>query len=115
MGFSNAQATPVGPDDGVDVLGSGVVAEVKFKGVEAPPKDVRAVVGAAAVVPGASPAFFSLDGFTAQAVAYGEAAGVALFTFDYSGEPIAVSTVAEEWMAGGGKRRAPPAGGRTAN
>lgn len=78
LGVRGVRRTPSGRDGGVDVLGRGVVAQVKFwqKPVGAP--ELQRLVGAALEQ---KSLFYSLSGYTSSAVDYAERAQVALFEF----------------------------------
>jgi Restriction endonuclease len=78
-GHAGATATSGGPDSGIDVAAAGAVAQVKAWTKAAGRPDVQRLVGAAPK--GKAALFFSLSGFTPQAIAYANERGVALFTF----------------------------------
>lgn len=100
LGFRDAEATPIGPDGGVDVIGSAVVAQVKMEAVPARALLVQALAGIARLE-GKAGAFFSSAGYTADAHAWGERAELALFEFDLSGQVQPVSSVADRWLKRG--------------
>jgi hypothetical protein len=84
--FTDASATPTGVDAGVDIRGTGIVAQVKCEMTPVGRPTVQQLYGCAQAE-GARGVVFSLDGFTAQAKDWANLVGVALFTFDYTGEP----------------------------
>lgn len=100
VGFVDADVTPVGPDGGVDVLGSRVVAQVKMEAVPARALVLQALAGIAAV-DGKLGAFFSSAGYTSDALAGGERAQMALFGFHLNGELQPLSAQALRWTMEG--------------
>jgi len=95
-GWSDARVTPPGPDDGLDVIGTGVVAQVKWKASATGASAIRDFVGAAAVLPDVQRIFFSGSGYTASALRHADATQTALFTYDLSGEVTAVNATARK-------------------
>jgi hypothetical protein len=85
VGFADAAVTGPGADGGVDVVATGLVAQVKaeMKPVGRPVVQQIAGVGS---VGGHRAAVFSLAGFTPEAEAWASQAGVALFGFDLQGD-----------------------------
>jgi hypothetical protein len=81
-GFPDAQRTPPGADGGFDVEARGLVVQVKHRTKPSGREEIQRLVGAN--LHGASMAFFSTAGYTAQAVQYAQAAGVALYVLDLS-------------------------------
>lgn len=84
MGFQDAVITRRGADGGIDVESDGGVAQVKHY--------TGSPVGAPVVQQSRGAGHgrghilvYALSGFTAQALRYGEAAGVALFSYDVAG------------------------------
>jgi hypothetical protein len=65
-------------------LGSGVVAQVKMEGVKTTRHMVQALYGVASLED-KRPVFFSLAGYTRQAIDWAESAGVACFEFTFDG------------------------------
>lgn len=94
-GHGDAVVTPVGADGGIDVYASDVVAQVK---AEAKPtgRPVMQALGGVANAEGKAGVFFSLGGYTPEAIAWANRADIALFTFDLTGTPEALNRVAEE-------------------
>ncbi len=95
LGFEDVVVMPTGPDGGVDVRGPAVVAQVKFEGIKTDSPRLQALTGIAAVE-GKQAVFFSLGGYTKSAIVWAERAGMALFEFDYSGDPAPRPPVAEQ-------------------
>ncbi|NHC47133.1 restriction endonuclease [Motilibacter aurantiacus] len=89
-GFSDAQVMPVGPDAGIDVISSSAVAQVKMEGVPTGRPVVQQLHGVAQHAKRRG-LLFSLAGYTEQARAWAEDAGVALFRFDFQGVPEPVN------------------------
>lgn len=88
IGFEDAAATPVGPDAGVDIVGSTIVAQVKAEVVPTGRPVVQAIKGVAAHYQ-KQPVLFTLAGTTVQAARFADEAGVAVFRFDLQGVPVA--------------------------
>ena len=97
LGFEDASITPRGPDGGVDVRGSRIVAQVKLEGVKTDAHRLQSLSGIASHESKAA-AFFSLAGYTKPAVDWAERVGMALFEFDYSGEVVPRSTAATRML-----------------
>ena len=99
MGFEDADITPDGPDGGIDVLGAGIIAQVKAEMVKTGRPIVQQTFGIARAAQ-CDGAVFSLSGFTTEAVQWAEEHGVALFEFDFQGEPQSVTVLADRWITG---------------
>lgn len=97
FGFTDAETTTNGRDGGVDVDSENAVVQVKFKGVPTGSPEVHQLYGVASLQR-KIPFFFSLGGFTAEAKDFSEQAGIALFSFDYQGTPIPVSSLADKYL-----------------
>lgn len=95
-GFDDAVATPVGADQGIDVVCDEAVAQVKAHMVPIGRPDLQNLAGVAAVE-GKTALFFALNGFTAQAIEWADKAKMALFTFDLQGEPEPVNQIASQY------------------
>lgn len=76
FGFDDARVTESGPDGGVDILGSTIAAQVKYTNRPVGRPLVQQLIGAAG---GRVTAFFSLAGFSAQAIECAGEASMALF------------------------------------
>lgn len=84
MGFNDAALTRRGADGGIDVQSDGGVAQVKhYTGSPVGAPVIQQIRGAGHKR--GHVLVYALSGFTAQALRYGEAAGVALFTYDLAG------------------------------
>ncbi|MDP3966904.1 MAG: restriction endonuclease [Nocardioides sp.] len=88
LGFRHVSRTPTGADGGVDVTGDGLVAQVKMEALPTGRDRLQALFGVA-TVENARAVFFSLSGYTANAVAWADRAGVALLSFGYDGAILA--------------------------
>lgn len=82
-GFHDARRMPDGPDGGVDVAGTGVIAQVKWWSNPVGISEVQRLRGTAHDSHVA--AFYSRAGYTRSAATWAEAASVALFVFDEAG------------------------------
>ncbi len=97
LGFPDARATPVGADGGFDVEGRGIVAQVKYLTRPVGRPELQRLAGANQH--GAQAAFFSRAGYAAQAVAFADAVGMALFTLELPDNVQPVNDVARRWTA----------------
>ena len=87
-GWKDALITQSGADGGLDVLASGAAAQVKFWAKPVPRYDLQNLVGAASTLRGIEHLlFFADNGYTSEAQAWADAAGVAIFNFDEGGNP----------------------------
>jgi hypothetical protein len=98
FGYVDARPTPIGKDSGIDVEASVAVAQVKMEGVPSGRPYVQALFGVASAE-GKQGVFFSLAGYTAEAIAWASRLKLPLFTFDLQGEPKPVNAVASALMA----------------
>lgn len=97
-GYGDARTTMRGADGGLDVVGTGVAAQVKFEAKLTGRPAVQNLVGAATVLPGEEDLFFfSNAGFSAGAVEFAEGR-VALFTYGSNGWPTPVNAQARGIM-----------------
>lgn len=95
MGFGPAHVTPVGPDQGIDVVASTAVAQVKMEAVATGRPVVQQLFGCA-VAEGKTGILFSLAGYTREAIAWADRVGLPLFRFDLQGLPSPVNGSARE-------------------
>jgi hypothetical protein len=98
-GFADAVATPVGADAGIDVVSETAVAQVKMEAVVTARAVVQGLFGVAAAEQ-KTPLFFSLAGYSAQALAWGTRVGIGMFTFDLQGQPEPANDAARRLHAG---------------
>lgn len=99
-GFDDAEATPVGADEGIDVVSETAVAQVKAHMVPIGRPDLQNLAGVAAVE-GKTALFFALTGYTTQAIQWADRAKMALFTFDLQGVPEPVNNIARDYQTAG--------------
>src|SRR2546430_64683 len=78
-GYDDAARTPTGPDSGADVIGTGVVAQVKAWMTPVGRPEIQQLRGLA--FDGRTAVFFSLMAFTSEAMSFAYQSGVALFRF----------------------------------
>ncbi|MGW7256525.1 restriction endonuclease [Streptomyces sp. NPDC054834] len=90
LGFTDAVATPVGADEGIDVLAERAVAQVKKEGSPTTRPTVQQLHGVAAAKQ-RSALFFSMAGYTPPAIAWASQQGIALFQYDLQGTPQPVN------------------------
>lgn len=85
LGYPDAEATPIGPDAGIDVVATGAVAQVKRESHAVGRPALQRLFGAAA---GADVdlLFFSSSEYSRHAVEYADRVKIALFTYDVLGE-----------------------------
>lgn len=100
VGFTDARATAGGADGGIDVDSSLGVAQVKMEALATTRPTVQMLFGVA-TVEGKFPLFFSLAGYTAQALVWAERAGVACFEFEFDGGIKALTLNARQLLATG--------------
>lgn len=100
LGFTNAVATNVGADGGVDVESLEAVAQVKLEGRPSTSEQLQRLYGISAHRE-LIPLFFSLNGYTSQALQWAEETGMALFESAYDGAISSRSTLAERLMGHG--------------
>lgn len=79
-GYQDARTTAAGNDQGIDVVGSRVVAQVKYRSSATGAPAVQQLAGVRRS--GQDAVFFSRRGYTRQAVEYADEFGVALFTIE---------------------------------
>ncbi len=97
-GFTNVAVTPVGADGGVDVFSDEAVAQVKAETVPTGRPKLQQHHGVA-TAHAKAPLFFSLAGYTQQALDYAQDNEIALFTFDLQGEPEPANAAAHALTA----------------
>jgi hypothetical protein len=96
-GFADARTTPAGADGGVDVSGAAMAAQVKYTDRPVGRPAVQQLSGAAG---SRTTAFFSASGYSAQAVAFGDQAGMALFLVRLPDSVSAVNACATRMVRG---------------
>lgn len=90
LGFTDAVATPVGADEGIDVLAERAVAQVKKEGSRTTRPTVQQLHGAATAKQRAA-LFFSMAGYTPPAITWASQQDIALFQYDLQGTPQPVN------------------------
>ncbi|MFF7975795.1 restriction endonuclease [Streptomyces sp. NPDC007905] len=106
LGFTDAAATPVGADGGIDVLAERAVAQVKKEGSRTTRPTVQQLHGVATAKQRAA-LFFSMAGYTPPAITWATQQDVALFQYDLQGTPQPINPPAlrlldaadEHWQA----------------
>ena len=94
LGFDDARRTGGGRDGGIDVIATGVVAQVKMQALPVSAPVVQQLRGAR---PDAGRwAFYSTSGYTAPALDTGTILGVAMFGISRTGEVTAANHIAME-------------------
>lgn len=107
-GFADAAVTTAGPDGGVDVTAAGALAQVKFQAVMVGSPELQRLFGARGHELHRQLLFFTGTGYSARAVEYAAAAGIALFTYDLAGQVDAVNEHARQLVADAEAARTPP-------
>lgn len=97
MGFKDAKLTPTGKDAGVDVIARKVVAQVKWEATPTGRPKLQQFHGAAAHARKKG-AFFSRSGYTADARAWAETAGIAAFVLLDDGSLVPAASAAKRMM-----------------
>jgi TPR repeat protein len=97
FGFHDAKLTRAGSDGGVDVNSNRAIAQVKFEKAATGRPKLQELAGIAHDQ-GKAALFFSLSGYTKNAIQWAEQSriGIALFRYDNSGKVIAVNNSAEQ-------------------
>lgn len=94
---SEVHLTPPGADGGIDIWSKDTVGQVKLMGNRLGRPALQQLLGAA-TAQGRRPVFFSLSGYSAQALEFANANGMALFSFDRQGTPRAENRAARDLM-----------------
>ncbi|MFG2358671.1 restriction endonuclease [Streptomyces sp. NPDC048521] len=110
LGFTDAVATPVGADEGIDVISERGLAQVKMEGSPTTRPTVQQLHGVATAKEKEA-LFFSLAGYTPPAAAWASQHGIALFQYDRQGTPQAVNTPALRLLETADARASQPAEG----
>ena len=97
MGFKDAKVTPTGKDAGVDVVARKVVAQVKWELTRVGRPQLQQLQCAAAQARQKG-AFFSRSGYTADARAWAETAGIAAFVLLDDGSLAPTTSAAKKMM-----------------
>ncbi|KAA1375981.1 restriction endonuclease [Aeromicrobium fastidiosum] len=98
-GWTDARVTETGPDGGIDVIGRGVVAQVKFKSSQTGAPDIQRLYGASYKHPGSQLIFFSGSSYSKKAIEVADEIGIALYTYDIIGAITAINRAAHGVVA----------------
>jgi hypothetical protein len=98
MGLGHADVTQASRDGGIDVISSVAAGQVKMEMAKTTRPTLQQLFGAARADSKAA-VFFSLYGYANDAVGWADHARMALFTFDFQGEPCAVNEIARKLMS----------------
>jgi len=94
-GYFDAKATPVGPDGGLDVIASRAVAQVKYRSVKTSRTEINEFHGSAEGSD-KDELYFSLSGYTQQALDRANEKSIALFAFNDDGIPKPINAEAKK-------------------
>jgi hypothetical protein len=101
LGFIDAQATPVGPDAGVDVWASDAIGQVKDYGKPIGRPEIQQHLGVAIGEGHKLPIFFARSGYTNQALEWADERDMPLYEFDLAGSFQPSNLPAQRlWSAG---------------
>ena len=105
FGYYDSKVTKAGSDGGVDVVSSEAIAQVKYEQSKTGRPKLQELTGEA-VTSGKKAFFFSLSGYTKNAVEWAESspAGLALFQFNHEGMVTAINREARAVLAATKKR-----------
>ncbi|MFI1787884.1 restriction endonuclease [Streptomyces olivaceoviridis] len=109
LGFTDAVATPVGADEGIDVISERGLAQVKMEGSPTTRPTVQQLHGVATAKEKEA-LFFSMAGYTPPAIAWASKHGISLFRYDRQGTPQAINTPALRLLETADARASQPAG-----
>jgi hypothetical protein len=101
IGFHDARTTSPGADKGLDVIASRAAAQVKALQTPVGAPDVQKLKGSAHLLE--NQLFYSLSGYTDQALKFAETAGVALFSFDERNNVEPVNSIADSLASQAGQ------------
>jgi hypothetical protein len=101
LGFLDAQATPVGPDGGVDVWSSDAIGQVKDYGTPIGRPEIQQHLGVAIGEGDKLPIFFARSGYTNQALEWANERDMPLYAFDLAGSFEPSNLAAQRlWLSG---------------
>lgn len=96
-GFPDARLTPPGADEGIDIRGSDLLVQVKFRAGTVGRPDLQRLFGARGT--GTQQLFFwALGGYSPQAIQYAREHNIGLFTFAKTGRVTAETPAADKVM-----------------
>lgn len=96
MGYTDAEAMPVGPDGGIDVKSSRAIAQVKWRGGQTGSPEIQNLFGARGANQDVDMLFFSAAGYSKSALRYADELGVMLFTYNPDGSVVPENSLAEQ-------------------
>lgn len=96
-GLKNVSLTTRGADGGIDVISDSAVAQVKTESSPIGRPKIQQLHGVA-VAQGKIALYFSLAGYTADAIIYANENGIRLFSFDLQGEPEPANLLARQFQ-----------------
>jgi hypothetical protein len=97
-GYSDATVTNGGADGGIDVRSKRALAQVKYLAAAVGRPDLQRLGGVGASEPGKQLFFFSGSDYTATALEYADATGMALFSYGLDGSMAPVNAAARHVM-----------------
>ncbi|MGJ9404047.1 restriction endonuclease [Arthrobacter sp. KK5.5] len=101
LGATGTRVSQATRDGGADIIADRCVAEVKHHASPIGPGPVRQIAGVATTV-GKQAIFFSLSGYSRQAIEFGSMAGVLLFQYDPAASQLTgLTTAARQAMQDG--------------
>jgi len=95
MGYDDADVTRPGADGGIDVTSPRCVAQVKTETLPVGRPAIQRLHGVATGL-GKEGLFFSLSGYTSQAIEWADVVKMPLFRFDFQGQPEGANTYAQK-------------------
>jgi len=95
-GFTDARVTTGGADAGIDVCSREAIAQVKFQASAVGRPALQQLVGARGRDSTKQLLFFTATSYSANAVAYAETMGIALFTYGPDGSVVAINRFAKD-------------------
>lgn len=104
LGFHDARVTQGGADGGIDVWATGALAQVKWEAMQTGTPALQRLVGARRLDHHKQLLFFSGAGYSAPAVDYADAMGIALLKYDLNGHVTPIGATASGLL----ERSTPP-------
>ncbi|WP_109527720.1 restriction endonuclease [Nocardia aurea] len=108
LGFFDAVATTGGADGGIDVRASNAVAQVKWRGGVTGRPELQRLFGARGADFSSKLLFFSATGYSQQAHEYAMSSGIALFTYEPTGDLRPENRLASSLVNSANPTSAPP-------
>lgn len=98
FGFTDAAITNRGADGGIDVTSSLAVAQVKAEMIPTGRPKIQQLHGVAQSL-NKKAFFFALNGYSKEAYDFADSIGMALFSFNLQGEPVAENQIARHYIS----------------